>query len=115
MLKSIFIGLDLAYFTNGYVYHTKYDDLQQISLGTVQRAGENLLALVLKLAQSEWPSDRDPSDTIIFFDYLGLFMISFSNMTWHLLNIVLIGLAFYQSIQWVATQDSGKWLIKLTL
>ena len=93
----------MAYFKNGYVYHTKFDDIQQISLGTVQRAGDNLLALVSRLASIEWPSERDPKDTVVFFDYLGLFMISFSNVTWHLVNIALIGLAFYQTVCWVMT------------
>jgi hypothetical protein len=71
----------------------------------VQRAGDNLLALVSNLAKSDWPSVRDSSDIIIFFDYLGLFMITFSNLSWHLLNITLISLAFYQSIAWVTIQD----------
>lgn len=100
-----FLGLDLAYFKNGYVYHTKYDDIQHVSLSSVQRAGDNLLALVSNLAKSDWPSVRDSSDIIIFFDYLGLFMITFSNLSWHLLNITLISLAFYQSIAWVTIQD----------
>lgn len=104
-LLFVFLGLDLAYFKNGYVYHTKYDDIQHVSLSSVQRAGDNLLALVSNLAKSDWPSVRDSSDIIIFFDYLGLFMITFSNLSWHLLNITLISLAFYQSIAWVTIQD----------
>ena len=102
-----FLGLDLAYFKNGYVYHTKYDDIQHVSLSSVQRAGDNLLALVSNLAMSDWPSVRDSSDIVIFFDYLGLFMITFSNLSWHLLNITLISLAFYQSINWVTIQDGN--------
>lgn len=99
-------GLDLAYFKNGYVYHTKYDDIQHVSLSSVQRAGDNLLALVSNLANSDWPSMRDSGEIVIFFDYLGLFMITFSNVSWHLLNITLITLAFYQSIAWVTLQDA---------
>lgn len=89
------------------MYHTKYDDIQHVSLNTVQRAGENLLALISNLANSDWPTNRDSSDHLIFFDYLGLFMITFSNLSWHLLNIVLIALAFYQSIAWVTTKDGN--------
>lgn len=48
---------------------------------------------------------RDSGEIVIFFDYLGLFMITFSNVSWHLLNITLITLAFYQSIAWVTLQD----------
>ena len=99
--------MDLAYFKNGYVYHTKYDDLNQVSLGSIQRAGNNLLGLVSTLAQMDWPASRDFDDTVIFFDYLGFFMIRFSNTSWHLLNILLVGMAFYQSISWVTAKDSG--------
>jgi len=99
-------GLDIAYFRNGYVYHTKYDDIQLVPLAAVQRAGANLLALVTHLAELEWPTDKDFSEYVVFFDYLGLFMIILSNLSWHLLNILLIGLAFYQTKIWVAAQES---------
>ena len=102
-----FLCLDLAYFKNVYVYHTKYDDIQQVSLGSIQRAGDNLLSLVSTLAQMNWPSIRDVDDTVVFFDYLGWFMIRFSNASWHLFNILFIGMAFYQSISWVTIQDSA--------
>ncbi len=39
-------GLDVAFVHNGYVYHTDHDDLSRIEPGSVQRAGENLLAVV---------------------------------------------------------------------
>jgi len=100
-------GLDIAYFRNGYVYHTKYDDIELVPLAGVQRAGANLLALVTHLAQTEWPIDKDFTENVVFFDYLGLFMIIFSNLSWHLLNILLIALAFYQTKLWVITQESG--------
>ena len=79
-----------------------------MSLGSIQRAGNNLLGLVSTLAQMDWPSSRDFDDTVIFFDYLGWFMIRFSNTSWHLLNVLLVGMAFYQSISWVTAKDSGK-------
>jgi len=40
-------------------------------------------------------------------------MITFSNLSWHLLNITLISLAFYQSIAWVTIQD-GKLNLNLS-
>lgn len=101
----------MAYFKNGYVYHTKYDDIEQISLSTVQRAGDNLLALVSHLVNLDWPSSRNSNDIVIFFDYLGLFMISFSNLSWHLFNLIAISLAFYQSVSWVTIKD-GKFVNK---
>ena len=95
----------MAYIRNGFVYHTKYDDLNHLSLPAMQRAGDNLLALVTHLADSDWPTDLTESN-LIFFDYLGVFMVTFSNVWWHVLNIVLIALAFHQSKVWVTTNDS---------
>ena len=39
-------GLDVAFVRNGYVYHTRFDDVDRIDPGSVQRAGENVLAVI---------------------------------------------------------------------
>lgn len=89
------------------MYHTKYDDMEHVGLGTIQRTGDNLLALVSHLAEVDWPTDRSFGDSIVFFDFLGIVMITLSNAAWHLLNLGLIGCAFYQSITWVTAKDSA--------
>jgi hypothetical protein len=38
---------------NGYVYHTKYDTEEAIPAGSIQRAGDNVLAVVKYLADSD--------------------------------------------------------------
>lgn len=45
-------GMDFAHNTNGYVYHTKYDALSTINLGSLQHTGENMVALVSELANA---------------------------------------------------------------
>lgn len=34
------LGLDFAYVKNGYVYHTKYDVPEAITVGAIQQAGK---------------------------------------------------------------------------
>ena len=38
---------------NGYVYHTKYDTESAIPPGSIQRAGDNVIAVVREIANSE--------------------------------------------------------------
>lgn len=77
-----------------------------MSLGSIQRTGDNLLALVSHLAEVDWPTDRNFDESIVFFDYLGVIMVTFSNASWHVLNLALIASAFYQSSAWVSAKDS---------
>ena len=100
-------GLDLAYIKNGFVYHTKYDDIDHVSLPSIQRAGDNLLSLVSHLANMEWPAERDFRETVVYFDYLGLFMVTLSNTWWHLLNCLIVSLAFYQTKVWIDVNNNS--------
>merc|ERR1719309_1622478 len=43
-------GLDIAFFRNGYVYHTEHDTADRIPDGSIQVAGDNILAVVSHLA-----------------------------------------------------------------
>ncbi|XP_036347552.1 endoplasmic reticulum metallopeptidase 1-like, partial [Rhagoletis pomonella] len=45
-------GLDIAHFKNGYVYHTKFDRIDVIPRGTLQRTGDNILALARAFSNS---------------------------------------------------------------
>ncbi|XP_055690265.1 endoplasmic reticulum metallopeptidase 1-like isoform X2 [Lutzomyia longipalpis] len=77
-------GVDFAWSSNGYVYHTKYDTVDQIPLGSLQRTGDNILALLRGL--NEITDQRKITDTstndLIFFDMLGAFMVRWrANLT----------------------------------
>jgi len=85
-------GLDIAYMKNGYLYHTKYDTEERIPAGSVQRAGDNLLALVRHIAQSEVLADTQAygQGGVVFFDFLGLFVIHYSEWVGVLINLVVV-------------------------
>jgi len=47
------VGLDIAFISNGYVYHTPFDLPEMIPPGCIQRAGKRLCQLGLGLYQSQ--------------------------------------------------------------
>lgn len=46
-------GMDFAHVTNGFRYHTKYDHIDYLPPAVLQRTGDNILALVKKMANSD--------------------------------------------------------------
>ena len=86
-------GLDIAFVKNGYVYHTKYDSLKRVSYGSTLRCAENLLAITEALLTIEKnameTNSSSETSTPVFFDFLGLYAVSYSAETAMLLNIVV--------------------------
>jgi MFS family permease len=88
------VGLDMAFFKQGYRYHTKYDDFEHIPLGSFQHVGDNTLSLVRSLANApEVSNPKDNPGKIIFYDFLGLFMISYTQTVAHVVNYVVVVLS----------------------
>lgn len=90
----------MAFYKNGYRYHTKYDDFKNIPLGSYQHVGDNTLSLVRNLANAPEVSDPVPTPgKIVYFDILGLFMVSYTTLVATILNsltvIVSISIFFY--------------------
>lgn len=46
-------GVDIAYCQNGYVYHTKYDDVHRFEIGSMFRSGQNLHALIAGILRAD--------------------------------------------------------------
>ena len=89
-------GLDIAYMKNGYVYHTKYDTEDRIPRGSIQRAGDNLLAVIRHLAQDTdvlAHTEAHASGSIVFFDAMGLFMIHYQEWVGILINLTVVALS----------------------
>ncbi|XP_071954174.1 endoplasmic reticulum metallopeptidase 1-like [Antedon mediterranea] len=95
-------GIDIAYISNGYVYHTKYDDLEHIPVGCIQRAGDNVLSLVHALANSSIMIDHTEEEkfgSMIFFDVLGFFMITYTSQIGKILNALVATLGVLSIIK----------------
>lgn len=90
MLKY-FSGLDIAFAKNGYIYHTKHDDFHFIKPGAYQYVGDNVLALVKSLVESdELPkASLKKKEQSVYFDYLGLFMFWYSKSTAENINLLV--------------------------
>ncbi|XP_072260329.1 endoplasmic reticulum metallopeptidase 1-like isoform X2 [Pyxicephalus adspersus] len=73
-------GIDLAYIENGYIYHTKYDTADRIHIDSIQRAGDNVLGVLKYLASSQILADSSEyrHGKLVFFDVMGLFVLSYS-------------------------------------
>ena len=82
--------MDLAYVANGYVYHTNYDTPAAVTPGSIQRAGDNILAVAKSIVNS--PFLVDPGEyrhgAMVFFDFLGLVMVHYPERIGVVLNIV---------------------------
>ena len=93
-------GLDIAYITNGYIYHTTHDKSEYIPNGSILRSGLNVLALTKALLNSEGlksPLDNT-TGTPVFFDILGLYTFSIAKDSNILISTALIIIVLIYSI-----------------
>ncbi|KAJ8969459.1 hypothetical protein NQ317_008791 [Molorchus minor] len=90
-------GLDFAWSANGYVYHTKFDSIEQIPLGSLQRTGDNILALAKGMAQGHQLSNVDKyrAGNLVFFDFLGAFVIRWPMLVADIINILSVIFSLY--------------------
>lgn len=89
--------MDFAWSANGYVYHTKYDSVDQVPLGSLQRTGDNILALAKGMAQGHQLSniEKYKPGNLVFFDFLGAFVVRWPMMIADIVNISSVIFSFY--------------------
>ncbi|XP_055986560.1 endoplasmic reticulum metallopeptidase 1 [Sorex fumeus] len=85
-------GIDLAFIENGYIYHTKYDTADRILTGSIQRAGDNILAVLKYLATSDVvaASSEYQHGNVVFFDVLGLFVVAYPSRMGSIINCMVV-------------------------
>uniref|UniRef100_A0AC34FYF9 Peptidase M28 domain-containing protein n=1 Tax=Panagrolaimus sp. ES5 TaxID=591445 RepID=A0AC34FYF9_9BILA len=83
-------GLDFAFAQNAYWWHTEFDEARRITKGSIQRAGENVLAtLRYLLAQDSFAAANNTKASIfVFFDFLGITTVSYSYVTAWIFNLI---------------------------
>ncbi|EAL41724.3 AGAP007677-PA [Anopheles gambiae str. PEST] len=84
-------GLDFALSSYGYLYHTALDARETISAGTLQHIGDNLLGLVRALGSADELGNiqEHREGTAVFFDFMHLFLVYYTETTAMIVNIVL--------------------------
>ncbi|CAH0551529.1 unnamed protein product [Brassicogethes aeneus] len=112
------VGFDMAFYKDGYRYHTKFDQFDVIPLGSYQHIGDNTLSLVKNLANApELASTNNEEESnvgVIFYDIFGLFMVSYSTSTAIIINsIVVIGslVIFGVWLKFGVTKSKSKYLL----
>lgn len=110
----LILGLDFAWSANGYVYHTRFDTIDQIPLGTLQRTGDNILALTRGMAQGHQLSNIEShrAGNLVYFDFLGAFVVRWPMLIADLINLSSVILSFYSIYESAkkAYRSDGKYL-----
>ncbi|XP_039483625.1 endoplasmic reticulum metallopeptidase 1 isoform X2 [Drosophila santomea] len=98
-------GLDIAQFSNGYVYHTAFDSFNVVPGRSVQSTGENILSLARALSNASelYNTEEHSAGHAVFFDFLGLFFVTYTESTGTILNfcfaaigVLLVGCSLWR-------------------
>ncbi|XP_029941527.1 endoplasmic reticulum metallopeptidase 1 [Salarias fasciatus] len=89
-------GIDLAFIENGFIYHTKYDTANRILTDSIQRAGDNILAVLKHLVMSEKLADSSEyrHGNMVFFDVLGVVVVAYPARVGTILNYLVAAATF---------------------
>ncbi|XP_076020140.1 endoplasmic reticulum metallopeptidase 1 [Genypterus blacodes] len=89
-------GIDLAFIENGFIYHTKYDTADRILTDSIQRAGDNILAVLKYLVTSDKLADSSEyrHGNMVFFDLLGVVVVAYPARVGTILNYMVATATF---------------------
>ncbi|XP_053709473.1 endoplasmic reticulum metallopeptidase 1-like [Synchiropus splendidus] len=101
-------GIDLAFIENGFIYHTNYDTADRILTDSIQRAGDNILAVLKHLVMSEKLADSSEyrHGNMVFFDLLGVVMVAYPARVGTILNY-LVAMATFVYLAKKASQPGN--------
>ncbi|CAH0715079.1 unnamed protein product, partial [Brenthis ino] len=87
-------GIDIAFVKGGNVYHTRNDRPELIESGVIQNAGNMLLNVIKEAADSEELKIKETKSTVVYYDYIGLFLFTYSHKTALFIDSVVAVLGF---------------------
>ena len=91
----------------------RYDIPSSIPDGSIQSAGDNVLAFLRAVAKSPHlsnPTADDRYGRVVFTDILGLMMVVYPEwvaMVMNFVAVLLVALTFVRGIDWSNTKSSG--------
>ncbi len=83
-------GIDTALYRNGYLYHTPSDEASRVTSTTLQAIGANTLALCQHIGSMPHFPARDDKSASVYYDFLGLTMLSYSIGTARILAVLML-------------------------
>nr|XP_006627062.2 PREDICTED: endoplasmic reticulum metallopeptidase 1 isoform X1 [Lepisosteus oculatus] len=104
-------GIDLAFIESGFIYHTKYDTPDRILTDSIQRAGDNILAVVKHLALSDKLADSSEyrHGNMVFFDLLGIFVVAYPARMGTIINyMVAVATFIYLGKKYSLSSNAGR-------
>lgn len=106
---SWLLGVDVAFVKRGYVYHTKYDNFENVENGSYQHIGDNILELTRAIANSDELKDPQQHDSghLIFYDFFGLTLIIYSYICGIILNLFIVILSLYTCFAYIRGITKG--------
>ena len=87
------VGLDIAFFEDGWYYHTAHDRTTNVRRGSVQHMGDNTLALARALASDpRGARGADPTPGV-YYDVFGVAMLAYDERTAGRIAVAVLALA----------------------
>jgi hypothetical protein len=83
-------GMDFAFYSFGYGYHTLLDNLESVSIGGIQHLGENQLSVIDNIQKNVDLKETFDESSWVYFDFIGKFLIYYSSQTSRIVEISLI-------------------------
>jgi hypothetical protein len=92
--KGFLFGYDIAFYLDGYNYHTPLGKPSILDDGAIQHLGDNILALsrniLLGYVNLQQPKIIADDEDVVYFDLLGRYLIAYSRSVSILIQAILI-------------------------